>query len=276
MTRRAAIIGVGLMGGSLGMALRSRGWRVTGVGRDKARLRRAGARGALDEVSTDAAAGVAGADVVVLAVPVDGLIPLGRRLRPHVKPGALVTDMGSVKGDVARAFADWPDFVGAHPMCGSEKTGVENARHDLFRGATCALTPSPRTSRAALAKAESFWRGVGARTLRLAPDVHDRRVALVSHLPHLLAEALVSAVEADGGKAWAPALAAGSFRDATRVAGADPALWAPIFAMNKAAVRRSAALFQKALGRLLAQGPSEKSLARVRRAHAAVQRGSKT
>lgn len=275
MTRRAAIVGVGLMGGSLGMALRSRGWRVAGVGRSAARLRRARSLGVLDDVFTDAAAGVREADVVVLAVPVDGLVPLARRLRAHVKPGALVTDVGSVKGEVSRALSDWPDFVGAHPMCGSEKAGVENAREDLYRGATCVLTPGPRTSRAAVAKAEGFWKGVGAKTLRLAPDVHDRRVALVSHLPHLLAEALVSAVEADGGKTWAASIAAGSFRDATRVAGADPALWGPIFAMNRAAVRRSAGLFQKALARLLREGPSEQSLARVRRAHATFQRGSK-
>ena len=106
MSRRAAVIGVGLMGGSLGMALRSRGWRVTGIGRDAARLRRARTRGALDEMSLDPAQGVAGADVVVLAAPVDKLVPLGRSLRPFVKPGALIMDMGSVKMPVAKAFAD--------------------------------------------------------------------------------------------------------------------------------------------------------------------------
>jgi prephenate dehydrogenase len=209
---------------------------------------------------------VAGSDAVVLAVPVDEVVPVGRRVRPFLKAGAFVTDVGSVKGPIARAFAGWPVFVGAHPMCGSEKTGIAYARRDLYRGATCVLTPVRGTSRAALAAANRLWTTAGARTLILPPEEHDRRVALVSHLPHLVAEALVMALPSRA--KWASRLAAGSFRDATRVAAANPALWASIFAMNRPALRRAAAGFRRALAALLKAGPDEKRLREVVRCHA--------
>jgi prephenate dehydrogenase len=266
--KRAVIIGMGLMGGSLGLALRRRGWRVTGVGRSLARLRKAKSLGAADEVGTDPEAAARGADVLVLAVPVDRVVPLGRRLKGFVKSGALVTDVGSIKGPIAKAFAGWPQFVGAHPMCGSEKTGVAHARRDLYEGAACVLTPVRTTSAAARRKARLFWTSVGAKTIFLAAGEHDRRVALVSHLPHLLAEALILTATEGGGRAWAPRVAAGSFRDATRVASADPALWAPIFAMNRAALRRAAGDFNRALSRLLKKGPDEQILGDVVRRRA--------
>jgi prephenate dehydrogenase len=270
---RAAVIGVGLMGGSLGMALRARGWRVTGVGRDLNKLRRAKARGAVDEVTTDLAAASAAADAVVLAVPVAEIVPLGRRIWSCVRAGAVVTDVGSVKGPIVRAFAGWPAFVGAHPMCGSEKAGIEHARADLYRGAPCLLTPAGR-ARGAWKKAAALWKAAGTRVVTLSAEEHDRRVALVSHLPHLMAEALVLALGGAKGRAWVPSSAAGSFRDATRVAGADPALWASIFAMNRPAVRSAAKLFLSAFRRLLSQGPSERDLAAVRRLHADFNRGA--
>ena len=236
---------------------------MTGIGRNAARLRTAKTLGAIDEATTDLAEGVRDADAVVLAVPVEEVIPLGKKIRPRVKPGAFVIDVGSVKGAVVRAFSGWPDFVGSHPMCGSEKTGVRNARPDLYRGAACLLTPTGKTSKSALAKAESLWKSVGAKPLRLSPEEHDRRVALVSHLPHLLAEALVRTATEGDGKNWAPRTAAGSFLDATRVASADPALWAQIFAMNRASVRRAAAAFRRALAALLSRGPGERELREV-------------
>jgi prephenate dehydrogenase len=174
-------------------------------------------------------------------------------------------DVGSVKGPIVKALArrspkGGPVFIGAHPMCGSEKTGVENARKDLYKGARCVLTPAPGTPPAAVKKAEAFWRGVGAQVLRLSPEEHDRRVAVVSHLPHLLADALVLSAR----KEKADALAAGSFRDATRVADADPALWAQIFSMNRPALLRAVSLFQGHLRRL-ARRPTAAALSRVRR-----------
>lgn len=252
--RRAVIAGVGLMGGSLGLALRHRGWRVVGLGRDAARLAKARRRGAVDEATTDPARALAGADVLVLCAPVDQLARQARRLKPFVPQKALVMDVGSVKGAVVRALAPLfprggPVFVGAHPMTGSEKTGVENARADLYRGAPCVVTPAPGTPARAVARAEEFWRGLGARVVRLTPDAHDRAVAVVSHLPHLIADALMLTA-GDAGAEPLFRLAAGSFRDATRVAGADPALWRAIFTQNDAALRRALAVFQGALGRL--------------------------
>jgi len=249
--RRAVIAGVGLMGGSLGMALRRRGWRVVGLGRNAARLAKARRRGAIDEGHTDPARALAGADVVVLCAPVNRLAEQARRLKPFVPPAALVMDVGSVKGDVVRVLgrvfpAGGPAFVGAHPMTGSEKTGVENARPDLYQGAPCVVTPPPRSTPRDVARAESFWRSIGARVVRLSPKDHDRAVAVVSHLPHLLADALMLTAGRAGTKLLFR-LAAGSFRDATRVAGADPVLWRAIFTRNDAAVRRALSDFQKAL-----------------------------
>jgi prephenate dehydrogenase len=255
------------------MALRRKGWRVTGVARDAAGARRALSRGAADEAVTRLADGVRGADAVVLAVPVADIAAVGRKAWPHLKPGALLTDVGSVKGPIVRALdgltrggRDAGGFVGAHPMCGSEKSGIENARPDLYRGAVCALTPTGKTPRAALEAARELWTAAGCRVLRFSPEEHDRRVAVVSHLPHLIAQALVLTAARDGRRSGD--LAAGSFRDVTRVAGADPDLWADIFAMNHPAVKAAAGAFQAALSRLLKDGPSRAALARGKRAHA--------
>jgi prephenate dehydrogenase len=138
-------------------------------------------------------------------------------------------------------------------MAGSEKTGVENARANLYRGATCAITPSARTSLARVAQAADFWKSVGARPLIVDPETHDRAVAVVSHLPHLIADALMLSVadwKHPNGIALLKELAAGSFRDATRVAGADPVLWRGIFRLNDRAVREAVRLFSKKLASL--------------------------
>lgn len=266
--RRAVIAGVGLMGGSLGMALRRRGWRVVGLGRDAARLAKARRRGAIDESHTDPARALVGADVVVLCAPVDRLADQARRLKPFVPSAALVMDVGSVKGDVVRSLGrvfppGGPAFVGAHPMTGSEKTGVENARPDLYHGAPCVVTPSRSSKGRDVARAEHFWRSIGARVVRLSPEAHDRAVAVVSHLPHLVADALMLTAGRNGAQRLFR-LAAGSFRDATRVAGADPRLWRAIFTRNNAAVRRALSDFQKALRALSRGWP----LATLRRARA--------
>jgi prephenate dehydrogenase len=253
----AAIVGVGLMGGSLGLALRRKGWRVIGVGRNAARLGRAKRLGCLDEATTDWRA-VSRADAVVLAVPVDEIVPWARRVRPRLRPSCLVMDVGSVKAAVLRGAErsytsrKGPFFVGAHPMAGSEKTGAAHARADLYRGATCVLVPSRRATPAAVRRAESFWRSVGARLLRLSAAEHDRWVALVSHLPHLMAESLVLTAGSRAGAArFVPRLAAGSFRDMTRVAAADPAQWDAIFRLNRRALSEAARLFRARLSSLL-------------------------
>lgn len=274
---RIVLVGVGLMGGSLGLALRRRTRaRVIGWGPRPAALERAQRRGAVHAASTDPARALSGADVVVLCAPVDALLAAARRIAPWVPPAALVTDVGSVKAPLVRTLAAlFPGgaravYVGAHPMAGSEKSGVENARADLYKGAVCAITPSRGTPAAAVERARAFWRSVGTRPILLSPDAHDRAVGLVSHLPHLIADAL--ALTADR---WARtpaerralrALAAGSFRDATRVAGADPDLWRGIFKSNAGPLRAATAAFQRALRGLVARRWPRPDLRAARRA----------
>jgi prephenate dehydrogenase len=269
--QKVTIIGVGLMGGSLGLALARRGWRVAGVGRRPARLRKARSLGAVHEITTDFKAGARGADVVVLATPVKDIVPWALRLRPYLPPDALVMDVGSVKGEIVRAldkiFSGGPFFIGTHPMAGSEKTGVEHARADLFRGAACVVTPGKRAPSSALRRAESFWRGVGGRVVRMGADEHDRLVALVSHQPHHLADSLVLCAGEGGDARRARDLAAGSFRDMTRVASADPGQWHQIFTMNDRPLRDAAAAFQKTLGGLVRRRWPLPALRRARRLH---------
>ena len=273
--KRIAIVGVGLMGGALGLALRKRrGWRVAGLARREETVRAARRRGAIHEGSTDPARVIPGADVVVFCSPADKIVSLAKAYRRFFSPGTLVTDVASVKGPIVASLekvfnrAGGPVFVGAHPMAGSEKTGVENARADLYQGAVCAITATRRTPLARVAQTADFWKSVGARTLVIDPDTHDRAVAVVSHLPHLIADALVLSAgqwrNADGTDLLKE-LAAGSFRDATRVAGADPQLWRGIFRLNDRAVRRAVRLFSKNLERL-ARG--KWALADLRRAQA--------
>lgn len=246
------------MGGSLGLALKKRGgWRVMGLARREATLREARRRGAIDEGSTAPDRILPQADVVVLCSPVDKIVPLARAYRRHLKPDALLMDVGSVKDPIVRSLEalfsapNGPVFVGAHPMAGSEKTGVTNARADLYRGAICAITPTRRTPTHRVGQAARFWKSVGAKVLLIDPATHDRAVALVSHLPHLIADALMRSTRDGAGAAVSQSLlhtlAAGSFRDATRVAGADPALWRGIFTLNDGPVRQALRLFQKEL-----------------------------
>jgi prephenate dehydrogenase len=273
-----SIFGLGLMGGSLGQALvRDGNYHVTGWGRDSRALSQARRRRAAHAVTTDLRRAATDADVAVLAVPVDRIVPLARKIHPHLKSSALVMDVGSVKAPIVSALdglynrPGGPAFLGAHPMAGSEKTGVENARSDLYRGATVVLTPSRRTPPSALRRAKSFWSAVGGKVLTLDPAEHDRWVALVSHLPHLLADALIltaaHAARTPAERRLFRSLAAGSFRDATRVAGADPAQWAAIFSANAAPLRAAATLFQKTLSGLVARRRPLADIQRARRFH---------
>jgi prephenate dehydrogenase len=241
---RLAIDGVGLMGGSLGLAVRERGMAktVVGLGRSKERLEAARRRGAVDEIQTDAKAALDGADALIVALPPRRIRERWAQLARHVAPGAFVTDLGSVKAGIVaaaqRALRPGVLFVGSHPMAGSEKTGVAHARADLYDGATCILTPTRSTDEAALARAFAFWRALGSRIVIMTPERHDALLAGVSHLPHLAAAALMQAL---GRRAIAPrelaALAGPGLRDATRIAGSDPAIWREILGENARQVR---------------------------------------
>ena len=252
---RAAIVGVGLIGGSLALAARAAGLvgEVVGIGRSEANLAVARARGIVDSTVRDLA-DVPPVDLVVLAVPVRSTASVVRTLLPHLRPGTLITDVGSVKGEVVAACeavlpADRP-FVGGHPIAGSERAGAAAADAALFRGAPCILTPSPRTDAVALARVRALWEGVGARVVTMTPEAHDQALAWVSHLPHVVAYALVGALaQADGGFA---ALAGGSWRDATRVAASPAELWRDILLANADAVLAATDAFSAEVARLRA------------------------
>ncbi len=256
MIERLAIVGVGLLGGSVARAARARAIarEIVGVGRDAGRLRPALSDGTLDRVTTDLAEGVGGADRIVLAAPVLANETLLAAVWRAASPGALLTDVGSTKGGIVAAAErlaaarDDVQFVGSHPMAGSEKSGYAVARADLFEGATVVVTPTERNEPAAVKSVSEFWAGLGARVVTLDPDTHDRAVAAISHLPHVVAWALVDAVvrfEPD-----ALAVAARGFKDTTRIAASDPAMWREILAGNRRAVLDSLAAFRQSLDEL--------------------------
>jgi len=248
-TGTVVIVGVGLIGGSVGLALRDRGraLRVVGVGRDPGRLDEALRLGAIDEGTTDLARASAGADVVVVCTPVDRIAADVVRAAGSSPAEALVTDAGSTKRAIVAAVESEAvaagKFVAAHPIAGSERRGVEHARADLFEGRACILTPTSRTPAGRLDRARAFWAGLGCRTSEVDPAAHDEALARTSHLPHALAAALAAVVGPD----LVP-MAAGAYRDGTRVAGADASIWAPIFLENRRGVLDALDAFDAALG----------------------------
>jgi len=234
-----AIVGVGLIGGSLGMALKSRrlARRVVGIGRSRERLELARALGAVDRVETDLAAGVGGADVVVLCTTVGHILESLPTILAAARPGAVVTDVGSTKGMIVARAGGAPHFVGGHPMAGSEQAGVEAAAATLFEEATWAITPADGADAEATRVVEAMARSVGASTLTLTPGAHDAMLAVTSHLPHVLASALMRrAVAARADYPETAQLTAGSFADATRVAASPPEIWRDVCLTNRDAL----------------------------------------
>jgi len=248
---QVTIVGTGLIGGSLGLALKRAGLarNVVGVGHRRSTLDRALACGAVDDATLDPAEGVRGSDLVVLATAVGLFESLLRRAADHLADGAVVIDVGSTKAEVVRtAEALVPPgraFVGCHPIAGSEKRGIAWADADLFDGAACAVTPTDRTPADALGRVVETWEALGMRVVRLSPAEHDRLLAEVSHLPHLAAAALVRAVspEAEGlvGTGWT---------DTTRIAASAPALWRDILLTNADGVAAALARFRETLADL--------------------------
>jgi prephenate dehydrogenase len=230
---RIAVIGVGLIGGSIGLAARGRlGATVTGFGRRKETLRVALDRGAIDHAATSIAEAVGAAAAVFVCVPVHTLPESVAAVLASAPEDCVVTDVGSTKRQIVSAIAD-PRFVGGHPLAGAETAGVEHARADLFDGATWYLTPTATTSGVLYERLHRLLHGLGAVTSAIEPDVHDTILATVSHLPHVFANVLVAQASdalAAGGERL-PA-AGPSFRDATRVAGAPSSIWTDIYLSN--------------------------------------------
>jgi prephenate dehydrogenase len=219
------VVGTGLIGGSIGLALKAQGWHVSGSDRDAASAARALDLGAIDEVGEDPEA-----ELTFLATPV-GAVPDAARGR-----GGVVTDVGSVKASIVEAVAD-PRFVGGHPMAGSEQEGVDGSRVDLFQGAVWVLTPVATTDSAAHALVRSVVSSFGADVVELSPERHDALVAVVSHVPHLTAVSLMGlAAERSEEHAALLRLAAGGFRDMTRIAAGHPGIWPDICIENRIAI----------------------------------------
>ncbi len=265
-----AIVGVGLIGGSLGMAARefSAARQVIGIGRTEQKLMKAKLLGAIDSYSLDIAAGVRGADFVVIATPVRTIIPTLEIAASALKPGTVVTDVGSTKKEIVeqatKLMPEGCSFVGGHPMAGSEESGVESALPSMFVGATYVLTPTAETSLDALQKMSRFVEAIGAKVEVMSPEQHDAAVALISHLPHAVSAALLhTVVKSHRGSALnrlaenldgvqALRLAAGSFRDLTRISNSPPEIWRDICLTNASEISKAIDRLKSILGELQA------------------------
>jgi prephenate dehydrogenase len=238
--KKVALIGVGLLGGSLGLALRQRrlAKSVVGYVRREASVAECLHVGAVNSATRDLHRAVERAELIVLCTPIAQMRPLVEQMLPALKPGSTVTDVGSVKGSVVRDLEailakTGVHFVGSHPMAGSERAGVTAARADLFSNAVCVVTPTRRSNKPAVRKVELLWKSVGARLLRLSPEAHDDLVSRSSHLPHVVAAHLANLVLSPERPAEQGMLCANGFRDATRIASSPPEMWRDIAIANR-------------------------------------------
>jgi prephenate dehydrogenase len=254
---KVAVVGVGLIGGSFGLALKAarRCAHVAGAGRGAANLQAALARGAIDSIEADAAAATRGADLVLVAAPVAQFEKIFLAIGPHLAPHGLVMDAGSTKRDVVAAArrglgAKIAQFVPAHPIAGAERSGAGAASAELFRGKRVVLTPLAENPPEALERAAAAWDACGARVSRMSPEEHDGVFAAVSHLPHLLAYALVSDIAAREDAARLFGYAAGGFRDFTRIASSHPEMWRDICLANGDRLLQELRLYEEKLGEI--------------------------
>lgn len=245
------IVGVGLIGASIGLALRERGLAefVIGVGRRSSTLRKARQRGAVTSTTTDLSRGVRGSQLIVICTPVEEIAAFAVDAAVSCPSSAVITDVGSTKLEIVRVVdaalkrsSNKAAFVGSHPMAGSEKTGPAHAQADLFKGRVAVVTPSKLTNEAAARQVERFWKQLGSNVVRMSPKDHDRSVAAISHMPHLVASSLAAATpDAE------LQLASTGWLDTTRIASGDPELWRQILVENRAGVLKSLDKFEKVL-----------------------------
>ncbi len=265
---RVALIGIGLIGSSLARVLRrdSPATRIVACARSAQTLATARRLDIADETTDDPVSAVAGADLVVLATPLSAYGAIGRQIAPALKPGAIVTDVGSVKEAVIRDLAPTipagVHFVPGHPVAGTEHSGPEAGFAELFRDRWCILTPLPETAPEALAKVRALWEMAGMRVTTMPADHHDKVLAVTSHLPHLIAYTIVgTATElGDDLESEVVAFSAGGFRDFTRIAASDPVMWRDIFLNNREAVLELLQRFSEdltALQRAIRRGDGE-------------------
>ncbi|HXY54808.1 MAG TPA: prephenate dehydrogenase/arogenate dehydrogenase family protein [Nitrospirota bacterium] len=250
------IIGVGLIGGSLAKVLRTTGLAgsITGAGRSRETLDLALRLGVIDRIGESTARAVEGADLVVLASPVGTFEKVSRELGPHLSKRAILTDVGSVKGELVRKIeAHVPagaHYVPGHPIAGKEKFGVSEASDALFRGSKCILTPTQKTDPQALDTVKEMWKAAGANVIVMDPDVHDKVFAAVSHMPHVAAFAMMSAVaDLNTGVEEYISYSGAGFRDFTRIAASSPEIWRDICLMNRENIVQMIERYQISLNR---------------------------
>jgi prephenate dehydrogenase len=244
--RKITIIGVGLLGGSIGLAAKRKklAREIVGFVRRTASVRECKKFRAVDLATTDLHRAVENADLIILCTPLSKMRPLVKQLLPALKRGAIVTDVGSVKAGVVRELESLVQksgahFVGGHPMAGAEKTGVAAARANLFEDAVCVLTPTKKSNATAVGKVEQFWKSLGARVLKLDAAQHDLLVSRSSHLPHIIAATLANLVLNPASPKSQAALCANGFRDTTRIASGSPEMWRDIALANRKNLSRS-------------------------------------
>lgn len=244
---KAAIVGVGLIGGSMALAIKRKKLanQVIGVSRHKKTLLRAKKRRAIDKGSQDIGI-VKDADLVILATPVNTILNLAPIISKIIRPDCIVSDVGSTKQKIVSQLDKiFPRYVGSHPLAGSEKRGMINAHPDIFKGSLCILTPTKNTDRGALEKIRRLWRQLGAEVFSLTPAIHDKILSFVSHLPHIVAFSLIDIIP----KQYLEFASTG-LKDATRIAASDSQLWLDIFLSNRKNMLKTLALFQRNLYRI--------------------------
>jgi len=253
---RVVIAGVGLIGGSLALAGKKAGIfkTVVGFGRGKANLDKALTLGVVDEVTTDLGLAVRGADLFFAAVPVESVIDVCLKAADGMKAGCIITDGGSVKKKIVeqlqKRLPSSVRFVGGHPVAGSEKSGAGSADESLFKKRYTIITPTSSTDPQAVDLVQDMWKAAGSDVVTMGPDEHDEIMAMISHLPHFAAYALVDAVSKADGAGSMRRFAAGGLRDTTRIAGSDPKMWRDIFSMNKERLIESINTFERSLSEL--------------------------
>jgi len=246
MFQKMVVAGVGLIGGSLALDMRRRNLvkEIVGFGRSEANLRIAKKKGIIDHLFLREEDIPSGVDFLLMGTPVQAIVPLTAAFLPRLGSGCIVSDVGSVKAEIVKGvekvLPSGIHFVGAHPIAGSEQWGADAAVENLFHGRRCILTPNRKTNRAALKKMAALWKGVGAKVEIMNAEKHDRVLSVVSHLPHVVAYALVNALDqtkVDG--VDLKTFCAGGFKDITRIASSRPELWRDICLLNRKAVSKS-------------------------------------
>jgi prephenate dehydrogenase len=255
--KKLVIFGVGLIGGSVALALKKTGFvtHIVGVGRSQKSLQEALELGVIDAAETNIGAACSDADMILIAAPVAQTANILSSIKPYLQAQTVITDAGSTKGDVlanAKAILgnQFSQFVGGHPIAGAEKSGVSAANADLFLNKNVVLTPAPETNRDEFASVTAMWKACGANVSKMSAENHDAIFAAVSHLPHLLAFALVDDIASRANAEELFSFAASGFRDFTRIAGSSPEMWRDISIANKTALLNEITAFENELSQL--------------------------